>query len=373
MKTILVSTFLLLISMLTIGQKSVVSGTIKGLTNDTLTIFFLPLKKGETPVMDKVVCKDGKVNYGVQLVSPLLHLVRISSKEWSRKFSANAFPYYLEREDINFFIQSGEHINFTATPETNAIYLQVYGNSVNEQRNELLEKLFSSHSELNAACLKYAEAKGAKDSAYINEGIQSIESINKRIHKETIEFILKHPDWDISAEVLMTLPTDSCMKYFNRLSPNVQSSFFGQHARDVLFAQKVGEQAAPFSLPDPQGKLVSLSDYKGKYVVIDFWGTWCGWCVRDIPRMKQYRDQYMDKVEFISIACNDSQKRWQEAIKKHGMNWVNLLNPDDKVTIAYGIEGYPTKLIIDPKGKVIGKYLGQGDDFYTGLDKLFKN
>lgn len=373
MKTILACAFLLLSSMLTIGQKSFVSGTIEGITNDTLTIFFLPLKQGETPVMDKVICKDGKVNYEVQLVSPLLHLVRISSKEWNRKFSVNAFPYNLEREDINFFILSGEQIRFTAKPETYAIYLQAYGNTLNEQRNELLEKLYPLHSELNAACLKYAEAKGVKDSALINEGIQSIESINKRIHKRTIEFILKHPDWDISAEVLMTLPTDSCMKYFERLSPKVQSSFFGQHARDVLFAQKVGEQAAPFSLPDPQGELVSLSDYKGKYVVIDFWGTWCGWCVKDLPKMKQFYDQYRDKVEFISIACRDSQKKWKEAIKKHEMNWVNLLNPDDKLAIAYGIEGYPTKLIIDPQGKVIGKYLGQGDDFYTELDKLFKN
>ncbi|HET6557982.1 MAG TPA: TlpA disulfide reductase family protein [Prolixibacteraceae bacterium] len=372
MKTLLVCTMLLMVSMITEGQKSSVSGTIEGITNDTLTIFFLPLK-GNDLVIDKVICKNGKVNYEVQLISHFPHLVRIESNEWVKKFSVNAFPYYLEREDINFYIHSGEHIRFTARPETNAIYLQAYGNSINEQRNELLETHYPLYSELNAAFLKFAKAKVEKDSLHINEGIQSLESINQKINKGTIEFILKHPDWDISADMLMHLPTDSCVKYFESLSPKVQSSFFGQSARNILFTQKVGEQAVPFSLPDPQGKQISLSDYKGKYVVIDFWGTWCGGCVRDLPKMKQFFDQYKDQVEFISIACNDAQKTWEEAIKKYEMNWVNLLNPDDKLTVAYGIKAYPTKLIIDPEGKVIGKYRGQENDFYTKLDKLFKN
>lgn len=372
MKTLLVAVSLLLISMITEVQKSSVSGTIEGITNDTLTIFFLPLKQGETLVIDKVICKDGKVNHEVQLNSPFPYLVRINTNEWDKNFSVNAFPYYPERVDIDFYIHSGEHIRFTARPETNAIYLQAYGNSINEQRNELLETHYPLYSELNAACFKFAKAKVEKDSLHINDGIQSLESIKQKISKGTIEFILKHPDWDLSADMLMTLPTDSCIKYFEKLTPKVQSSFFGQSARNILFTQKVGVQAAPFSLPDPQGKQVALSDYKGKYVVVDFWGTWCGWCVRDIPKMKQYYGQYKDKVEFISIACNDSQKRWKDAIKEYEMNWVNLLNPDDNLTIAYGIEGYPTKLIIDPKGTVIGKYRGEGRDFYTELDKLFK-
>ena len=95
--------FFLAISIASEAQKSFISGNIKGFTNDTLTIFCLPMKQGETPIMDKVVCTDGKLNYEVQLVAPILHLVRISSQKWNA-LDMNTFPYSIEHGDINFFL-----------------------------------------------------------------------------------------------------------------------------------------------------------------------------------------------------------------------------------------------------------------------------
>lgn len=330
------------------------------------------MKMSETPIMDKIVCRNGKVNYEVQLVSPLLHLVRIASKKWSA-FDVDTHPYLVEHGDINFFLHSGDRINFTADPRPTGIYYQAFGNPINEQRNEFTKLLFPYHADFNQHCLKYAVAKKDKASLLLKNETESIEQLKKLIQKKTISFIQKHPDWEISAEVLMGLPTDSCIKYFHQLGPKAKSSHFGQYAQNVLFASKVGDQALLFSLPDSKGKMISLSDYKGRFVVLEFWGTWCGYCIKDIPTMKKYYSKYKKQIEFIGIAFRDSEKRWKEAVAKHEMNWVNLLSPDEKLATTYGIEGYPTKIIVNSEGVIVGKYLGEATDFYRKLDEMLGN
>jgi peroxiredoxin len=373
MKTILSALLILLTANFSQAQKCKISGEIKGLKNDTLTIMFLPLKLGETPIIDEVICIDGKLHFEVTLVAPIPHLVRISSKEWNNRFSVNTFPYNFERRDISFFLNAGDKINFTAEPKPNGIYIQVHGNQINEQRNELLKILFPLHNELNSALLKYAGAKQTNDSLKIKKEVEIVEKINSLINSETIEFVVKHPDWEISAEVLMGLPMDSCYKYYTTLSKKVQESFFGKHASDVLYCLKTGDSAPSFSLINQNGKTVSLSDFKGKYVVLEFWGTWCGYCLKDIPKMKQYFNKYKTKTAFVSIACRDTEPTWKKSIEKYQIPWTNLLDKDEKLKTEYGVEGFPTKIIINPEGIVAGRFLGEGNEFYTEMDSLFNN
>lgn len=370
-KPILILLFLT-ISIVSEAQKTFISGNIKGFKNDTLTIFCLPMKMGETPIIDKIVCVDGKVNYEVQLVAPILHLVRITSQKWNA-LNVDTHPYQVEHSDINFFLNPGDRINFTAEPGSNGIFCQAFGNPINEQRNEFTKKLFPVYTKFNSHCLNYAKAQNGKDSLLVKIEVAQIEKIKDQIQKATISFIQKHPDWEISAEVLMGLPIDSCRKYFGQLGRKAKSSYFGIYAQNVLFAVNIGDQAPPFSLPDDKGKMVALSDFKGKYIALEFWGTWCGYCVKDIPTMKEYYKKYNSKIEFVSIACRDTESRWKAAIEKHRMNWINLLNEDEKLPVTYGIEGYPTKIILNPEGVIIGKFLGEASDFYTELDRLFKN
>jgi len=370
MKPTIIILLFLIVSIASKAQKSFISGNIKGFKSDTLTIFCLPMKMGETPIIDKIVCVEGKVNYEVQLVAPILHLVRISSERWNT-LNIDTHPYQIEHGDINFFLNSGDRINFTAEPGPNGIFCQAFGNPINEQRNEFTKKLFPTYTEFNSHCLNYAKTKEKKDSLLLKKEVASIERAKDQIEKATISFIQKHSDWEISAEVLMGLPMDSCRKYFGQLGPKAKSSYFGIYAQNVLFAVNIGDEAPPFSLPNDKGKTVSLSDFKGKYLVLDFWGTWCGYCVKDIPTMREYYKKYNDKLEFVSIACRDSEKRWKEAIEKYQMNWVNLLNEDENLPITYGIEGYPTKIIINQEGVIMGKYLGEATDFYRKLDEMF--
>lgn len=133
-------------------------------------------------------------------------------------------------------------------------------------------------------------------------------------------------------------------------------------------------EAIDFTLTDLTGKPFTLSSLKGKYVVVDFWGSWCINCIKGFPKMKEYYQKHRGRLEIVSVDCNDSEARWKAAVQKHGMPWVNVYNPrgDGDLTKKLGITAFPTKLLVDPEGKVVKTFVGEDDSFYTVLDATVK-
>ena len=133
--------------------------------------------------------------------------------------------------------------------------------------------------------------------------------------------------------------------------------------------------APDFELPDLQGNPLKLSSLQGKYVVLDFWGSWCIWCIRGIPHMKEAYAKYKDKMEILGIDCRDTEDKWKAAVDEHQLPWLQVRCSDEQLpTIGgqYNIEGFPTKVVIDPEGKIVKVIVGEDPAFYTFLDELFK-
>ena len=135
------------------------------------------------------------------------------------------------------------------------------------------------------------------------------------------------------------------------------------------------DMAPDFTLPDLQGNPLQLSSLRGKYVVLDFWGSWCIWCIRGIPHMKEAYAKYKDKMEILGVDCRDSEEKWKAAVEEHQLPWLQVRCADESLQAlaqAYNIEGFPTKAIIDPEGKLVKVIVGEDPAFYTFLDELFK-
>lgn len=143
--------------------------------------------------------------------------------------------------------------------------------------------------------------------------------------------------------------------------------------------QAAGVEAPDFTLKDIEGNDFILSSLRGKYVVLDFWGSWCGWCIKGMPQMKEYYKKYAGKFEIVGIDCNDTEQKWKDAVKKHELPWKHVCNPrahsDEErasnVCGKYGITGYPTKIIVSPEGKIVKTIVGEDPNFYSLLDELF--
>lgn len=130
--------------------------------------------------------------------------------------------------------------------------------------------------------------------------------------------------------------------------------------------------APDFTLKDINGKDLALSSFRGKYVLLDFWGSWCGWCIKGMPKMKEYYEKYAGKFEILGVDCNDTDAKWKAAVQKNQLPWLHVYNPrNSKVLADYGVTGFPTKVLVGPDGKIVKTVVGEDPAFYTFLDETF--
>ena len=145
------------------------------------------------------------------------------------------------------------------------------------------------------------------------------------------------------------------------------------NSQETVAVEADGIEAPDFTLNDLNGKPLTLSSLRGKYVILDFWGSWCGWCIKGIPQMKEYYQKYAGKFEILGIDCNDTDQKWRDAVKKYELPWLHVYNPKTSSVLKdYGIQGFPTKIIVGPDGKIVKTIVGEDPAFYTLLDELFK-
>lgn len=139
---------------------------------------------------------------------------------------------------------------------------------------------------------------------------------------------------------------------------------------------EAGAAAPDFTVTTLEGQEVTLSSsFEGKYVVLDFWGIWCKWCVKGIPEMKAYYAKYSDKMEIVSIDANDELQKLRDFVRQEGMTWTQIANDSESGTdlcSLYQVQGFPTKIIIAPSGDIVEVYVGEVPEFYAKLDELMQ-
>ncbi|MBR1539315.1 MAG: TlpA family protein disulfide reductase, partial [Bacteroidales bacterium] len=132
-----------------------------------------------------------------------------------------------------------------------------------------------------------------------------------------------------------------------------------------------GAKAPDFSAKKVDGTTFTLSSLQGKYVVLDFWGSWCKWCIKGFPDMKTAYARHKGKVEFVGIACRDTEEKWKTATAKYELPWISVLNPaENDLVKVYQVQGFPTKIVVDPQGRIAKVILGEDPAFYTYLDGI---
>jgi peroxiredoxin len=138
----------------------------------------------------------------------------------------------------------------------------------------------------------------------------------------------------------------------------------------------IGMQAPDFTLPDPHGKAVTLSSFRGKYVLIDFWASWCAPCRQENRHTVQVYKEYKDKgFEILGVSMDKSEQAWHEAIQKDGLTWPqvsDLKEWNSEAGLLYDIQQLPTTFLLDKKGVIIAVDL-RGDDLDRQLDKIFSD
>lgn len=151
------------------------------------------------------------------------------------------------------------------------------------------------------------------------------------------------------------------LAYFKSTFPKkFQNSTEGQEYlkanERIIHATKVNDMAPLFGVKDVYGKNISLAKLKGKYVLLDFWATWCGPCVKEIPFIKSLRKTYpSDKLAIVSISEDRDLTKLKQFISQQEMNWYHFFDKETDISKLYSVFEYPTLLLINKQGKVIYK------------------
>ncbi|WP_018339523.1 MULTISPECIES: TlpA family protein disulfide reductase [Butyricimonas] len=131
--------------------------------------------------------------------------------------------------------------------------------------------------------------------------------------------------------------------------------FAGVNAQEKKEELKAGDQSPVFKYVDINGKEVSLSDLKGKYVYIDVWATWCPPCRGELPHLKELEKKMHGKnIVFVSISCDKDKAAWEKMVKEQGLGGIQLHNGGDREFMkAYNITGIPRFILLDKEGKIV--------------------
>jgi peroxiredoxin len=148
-----------------------------------------------------------------------------------------------------------------------------------------------------------------------------------------------------------------------------------QKSEESQAAEWVGKQAPEFSMPDVNGNEIKLSSFKGKYVLVDFWASWCVPCRKENPNVVQAYNKYKDKnFTILGVSLDKEKDDWLNAIQKDKLSWTQVSDLQEWNSLAvstFNFDGIPFNVLIDPNGKIIGESL-RGEELERKLQEVLK-
>ena len=360
--------------------KSGVSGTLTGVESDSLLVMTYELGVRKTPLSDTLVLKNNKFSFASS--DSVLQYVRLypipGFTEDGRRKAMDMSKV------ITLPVLPGKAVQINGSLDNYTVSGDVFYDELTKV--DAMRKPFEAQLDSLQLMATQMQAKGvSRDS--IMAAYAPGEAIFNKMNETVLEYIHQNPTSAVSLYLLSNMDMNIIIEEFGKLSENFKNGPWAplyntlkegydkeMARRQAAELVKEGCVAPDFTLKNLKGEEVSLSSLKGKVVVLDFWGSWCGWCIKGMPEMKKYYQKYHKKsFEILGIACNDTDKAWRQAVETHKLPWINVLNePEKQVTVKYAITGFPTKFIIGKDGKILKNYVGEDPEFYTYLDSILK-
>lgn len=371
-------------------ERASVNVEIEGLPDGPVYVHYAPVSDLSAMTDDTLQAEDGKFAFSPVLEEEPIE-IRLEPASDLRANRRGRLSVPLSHQ-IRFWMQPGEKVRLRGVYEDGYLSYMLRGTQDLEAQTNLresMEKVLRDYS-LLAGRVDSLYGLGVEniDEAYMDSLYTELTARLERLREAERQYIRTHPgsllaglylldqqsaDAFLECEGLLKAEVrDGLLK--NRID-EAKAYFERRKQQEANAAALVQDAIAPdFTLTDIYGQPVSLSAYAKRYVVLDFWGTWCPWCIKGLPEMKRYYGKYQRKVTFIGIACRDRLDKVQSLVEKERLPWISVMNGegDDDIAFRYGVSGYPTKVILKPGLKVERVFLGEDPEFYETLDALLK-
>ena len=352
-----------------------ITGNFKNLPATSRAYLFYQL--GANKVVDSADVVNGSFKFTGMLLFPENGYLVIDHK------GTGITKLGSEPDVLNFYLEKGiYYINGTDS----AFTARVEGSKLNDDNAALNAQLKPLEGPTERLI---AEVKAApEDKKNEPEFRKAMDARAKAIQLQQISilknFVMEHPESYVCITVLNEMGPHSnnpaeLLKLFNGLSPDIKNSEPGKTLKqsiDKANVTGIGAIAPDFTQNDVDGKPVTLSSFRGKYVLVDFWASWCGPCRQENPNLVKTYNKYKTKnftVLGVSLDRPDGKADWLKAIKNDGLTWTQVSDLNywsNHAAVLYFIGQIPSNFLLDPNGKIIARDL-RGEDLDNKLAELF--
>lgn len=348
-----------------------IKGTVDGVEDGTVMVLG-SIEYNSLVALDSTVLKNGKFSFKGEADEAALAVVTFDMGE-----SIGGCEFYLEGGNIDLYIDAvsgSQHIGGTVNNDAFQRFIDDT-EALNDEAMEIDDKLRITLASQGDASDLYEQMNDLEQrfKAILCQSIKD-NATTAFAYRQLMDYY-SNLEPEETMDLLEALaPTFGQDMAFNQLTSMISAQLrtsLGQQFID--FETTVLDKKYGFS-----GK-AKLSDYvaKNKIVLLDFWASWCTPCVNEIPYVKEAYNKFKSKgFEVVSVSVDDGTDEWIEAVKKHGMNWVQMWNGDEDIdnsaAIQYFVNAIPSTFLIDSDGTIIGRNL-RGKELEEALEDYFKN
>lgn len=370
--------------------------TYNGLLNDTVLVEYAPLRAivgGRRVVPDlqvqrDTICLDGG-RLAMQIATDEPQLVRVRPFHY-RVAATNGRVFFGDGGTVSVVLQNDEQVQMNLKVVGQGyLKARVKGSPLNADIQQASNPIRKARHAVEALAARIGhEQRGAE------QPVDSLRAQLNRMQTDVqqlyVDYIEANPSKEASAYLLYELGGRRGMACYDKLDKQVFVGTFRpvadlvENFREVMRVRDaarqkigVGEPAPDFTLCDRDGRPVTLSSLRGKWVVVEFWGSWNRGSMSGMEPMKRAYEKHKKRLEVVMVACNDSREKWLQTLDRLALPWINVIEPiettpAESVALRFGVGMYPTKFILTPEGTIHKIAQGEHPVFYKELDKVVK-